>query len=192
MERVLKVQSMPKKISCFEEYRETVKIKASKLPKRHPRCLVDGKELLMFYGTTVVCSLGMNNNSCRLCNLDNCGVCQALRHEFFTNEDCNGGLGVFTASRSERALECIETDEAEQSIRKALMVCRVVAGNVHKPGEGSGDMTASGFDSMAGKMGSHSNVEELYVLNPQAILPCFVVIMSKEKCLAINRFNKNK
>ncbi|XP_041023430.1 uncharacterized protein LOC121264357 [Juglans microcarpa x Juglans regia] len=179
MERVLKVQNMPKNVSCFEEHRETMKIKASRLPKRHPRCLVDGNELLMFYGTTVVCSLGMNNDSCSLCTLDNCGVCQALRHGFFAKKECNGGLGVFTTSSSERALESIETDEADRSVRKALMVCRVVAGRVHKPGESIQDMTASGFDSLARKMGSHSNVEELYVLNPQAILPCFVVIISK-------------
>ncbi|KAG6641530.1 hypothetical protein CIPAW_09G079900 [Carya illinoinensis] len=179
MERVLKVQSMPKDVSCFEEHRETVKIKASRLPKRHPRCLVDGNELLMFYGTTVVCSLGTNNDTCSLCTLDNCGVCQALRHGFFTKKECNGGLGVFTTSSSGRALESIETDEADQCIRKALMVCRVVAGRVHKPGESIQDTTASGFDSLARKMGSHSNVEELCVLNPQAILPCFVVIVSK-------------
>ena len=60
IERVLKVHNMQRTLARFEEYRETVKIKASKLPKKHPRCLADGNELLRFYGTTVACSLGVN------------------------------------------------------------------------------------------------------------------------------------
>ncbi|KAF3780120.1 hypothetical protein EJ110_NYTH29527 [Nymphaea thermarum] len=52
IERVLKVHNMQKTLARFEEYREMVKIKANELPKKHPRCLADGNELLRFYGTS--------------------------------------------------------------------------------------------------------------------------------------------
>jgi hypothetical protein len=32
------------------------------------------------------------------------------------------------------------------------------------------------YDSVAGAAGLYSNLDELYVFNPKAILPCFVVI----------------
>lgn len=37
IERILKVHNMQKILAQIEEYREMVKIKASKLPKKHPR-----------------------------------------------------------------------------------------------------------------------------------------------------------
>ena len=63
IERILKVHNMHRTLARFEEYREAVKVKASKLSKKHPRCLADGNELLRFYGTTVLCSLGTNGSS---------------------------------------------------------------------------------------------------------------------------------
>jgi hypothetical protein len=32
------------------------------------------------------------------------------------------------------------------------------------------------YDSLAGASGPYSNLDELFVFNPKAILPCFVVI----------------
>ncbi|KAM7492659.1 hypothetical protein LguiA_035580 [Lonicera macranthoides] len=176
IEKVLKVHNMQKTLSRFEEYRETVKIKASKLPKKHPRCLADGNELLRFYGTTVKCSLGMNGSS-NLCVSEKCCVCRIIRIGFSTKKELKGGVGVFTTSTSGRAFECIEIFEDDPSTRKALIVCRVIAGRVHRPLENIQEMAGqSGFDSLAGKVGHYSNIEELYLLNPRALLPCFVVI----------------
>ncbi|KAF9588284.1 hypothetical protein IFM89_008701 [Coptis chinensis] len=173
---VLKVHNMQKTLSRFEEYREMVKIKASKLPKKHPRCLADGNELLRFYGTTVACSLGTNGSS-SLCISEKCSVCRIIRHGFSTKKELKGGIGVFTTSTSGRAFETIELYEENPSIKKALIVCRVIAGRVHKPLENLQDICGqSGFDSLAGKVGLYSNIEELYLLNPRALLPCFVVI----------------
>ncbi|KAF3786912.1 hypothetical protein EJ110_NYTH12799 [Nymphaea thermarum] len=101
IERVLKVHNMQKTLARFEEYREMVKIKASKLPKKHPRCLADGNELLRFYGTTVTCSLGMNDLS-NLCISEKCSVCWIIRHGFSTKKEMKGGIGVFTTSTSGR------------------------------------------------------------------------------------------
>lgn len=181
IERILKVHNMQKTIARFEEYRETVKIKASKLPKKHPRCLADGNELLRFHGTALECPLGINGSS-SLCSFDKCNVCRILRHGFSSKKEIKGGIGVFTTSTSGRALEGIEpangdVDDDKPLVRKALIVCRVIAGRVHRPLENIQELAGqSGFDSLAGKMGVYSNIEELFLLNPIALLPCFVVI----------------
>ncbi|KAJ4982365.1 hypothetical protein NE237_033202 [Protea cynaroides] len=176
IERVLKVHNMQKTLVRFEEHREMVKIKASKLPKKHPRCLADGNELLRFYGTTLACSLGMNGSS-NLCVSNRCSVCRIIRHGFSTKKELKGGIGVFTTSTSGRAFESIELYEENPSVRKALIVCRVIAGRVHKPLENIKELAGqTGFDSLAGKVGLYSNIEELYLLNPSALLACFVVI----------------
>ncbi|KAI4390109.1 hypothetical protein MLD38_002256 [Melastoma candidum] len=92
------------------------------------------------------------------------------------------GVGVFTTSTSGRAIESIDAGEDENAdpgatTRKALIVCRVIAGRVHRPIENIQEMAGqTGFDSLAGKVGLYSHIEELYLLNPRALLPCFVVI----------------
>ncbi|KAJ3696033.1 hypothetical protein LUZ60_001410 [Juncus effusus] len=177
IERVLKVHNMQKTVARFEEYRETVKQKASKLSKKHPRCLADGNELLRFYGTTISCSLGMNGSS-SLCSNSKCNVCQIIRLGFCMKIKGGNGIGVFTTSTSGRAFESIEMNGQDCSdVKKALLVCRVIAGRVHKPLENLEEINGQiGFDSLAGKVGLYANIEELYLLNPRALLPCFVVI----------------
>lgn len=176
IERVLKVHNTQRTLARFEEYRETVKLRASKLPKKHPRCLADGNELLRFYGTTVSCLLGTNNSS-NLCSSDKCNICHIIRHGFSAKNETKDGIGVFTTSTSGRAFESIEIYSDDIPEKKALLVCRVIAGRVHKPLENLEEITGqSGFDSLAGKVGLYANIEELYLLNPRALLPCFVVI----------------
>ncbi|XVE50506.1 hypothetical protein DITRI_Ditri01bG0167600 [Diplodiscus trichospermus] len=176
IERVLKVHNMQKTLARFEEYREMVKNKASKLPKKHPRCIADGNELLRFYGTTVACSLGLNGSS-SLCISEKCCVCRIIRNGFSAKKELKEGIGVFTTSTSGRAFESIQMLGDDPSMRKALIVCRVIAGRVHRPLENIQEMAGqTGFDSLAGKVGLYSNIEELYLLNPRALLPCFVVI----------------
>lgn len=176
IEKVLKVHNMQKMLVQFEEYREMVKIQASKLQTKHPRCIADGNELLRFYGTTVACSLGINGCT-SLCLSDKCCVCRIIKNGPSSKKELKRGIGVFTTSTSQRALESIDIDENDHTLRKALIVCRVIAGRVHKPLENIHEIAGqSGFDSLAGKVGLHSNIEELYLLNPRALLPCFVVI----------------
>ncbi|CDY28761.1 BnaA02g09530D [Brassica napus] len=182
IDRVLKVHNMQKTLARFEEYRETVKIRASKLQKKHPRCLADGNELLRFHGTTVACGLGINGST-SLCTAEKCCVCRIIRNGFSAKREKNNGVGVFTASTSGRAFESILVEEGDGertvTVRKVLIVCRVIAGRVHRPVENVEEMNGlmmSGFDSLAGKVGLYTNVEELYLLNPRALLPCFVVI----------------
>lgn len=68
---------------------------------------------------------------------------------------------------------------AAEDGRMAMLVCRVIAGRVKKnvDGQGGGGGGAvEEYDSVAGAVGVYSNLDELYVFNPKAILPCFVVI----------------
>ncbi|OEL38484.1 hypothetical protein BAE44_0000500 [Dichanthelium oligosanthes] len=187
IERVFKVHNTQRTLSRFEEYREAVKLKASKLPKKHPRCLADGNELLRFHGATLSCALGSGgpggSSSSSLCASDKCAVCRIIRHGFSARKEGKAGVGVFTTSTSGRAFESIEAagddggGDPAGTTRKALLVCRVIAGRVHKPLENLREFAGqTGFDSLAGKVGPYSNIEELYLLNPRALLPCFVVI----------------
>uniref|UniRef100_A0ACD5W4I4 Uncharacterized protein n=1 Tax=Avena sativa TaxID=4498 RepID=A0ACD5W4I4_AVESA len=202
IERVFKVHNTQRTLSRFEEYREAVKLKASKLPKKHPRCLADGNELLRFHGATLSCALGSvsgSSSSSSLCASDRCTVCRIIRHGFSNSNSKDGNnkaagasVGVFTTSTSGRAFESVLLDDAPcagagnvdaadssttTTSRKALLVCRVIAGRVHKPLDNLREFVGqTGFDSLAGKVGPYANIEELYLLNPRALLPCFVVI----------------
>lgn len=188
IDKILKVHNPQTKLAQFEEYREMVKIRAHRLQhaKKHPRLLADGNELLRFYGTTIACSLGKKGSS-SLCTLQRCNVCCILRHGFSTQDGVNHSiLGIFTTSTSESAYRSIEfgTEEKENhsmALKKALIVCRAIAGRVHRPMvENIQEFVGgrrSGFDSLAGKLGSNSShVEELFVLKPTALLPCFIII----------------
>lgn len=180
IDRILKVHNVQKTVTRFEEYRETVKMKASKLPKKHPRCLADGNELLRFYATTLLCTLGLNGCSSP-CGSEKCCLCRIIRSGFSTEKELRGGIGVFTTSTSGRALQSIEAAKEDSKegleVRKALIVCRVIAGRVHRPLENIQEIDGqNGFDSLAGKVGLYSHIEELYLLSPRALLPCFVVI----------------
>ncbi|XP_037406933.1 uncharacterized protein LOC119269240 isoform X2 [Triticum dicoccoides] len=187
IERVFKVHNTQRTLARFEEYREAVKLKASKLAKKHPRCLADGNELLRFHGATLACALGSAGAS-SLCASDKCAVCRIIRHGFSSSSSSNSsskkdgkaGVGVFTTSTSGRAFESADEAADQQddpAARRALLVCRVIAGRVHKPLENVREFVGqAGFDSLAGKVGPYANIEELYLLNPRALLPCFVVI----------------
>ncbi|KAK8952593.1 hypothetical protein KSP39_PZI003333 [Platanthera zijinensis] len=177
-ERILKVHHLQRTLAKFEEYRESVKNRAIKFQHKHARCIADGNELLRFHGTTISCSLGVNGSS-SLCFSPKCNGCQIIRSGFPTKWEMKAGVGVFTASTWETALESIDTaaGKTDFSSKKAVVICRVIAGRIHKPIDGFREMIGlMEFDSVAGKVGRHSNLEELYLLNPRALLPCFVVI----------------
>ena len=177
IECVLKVQNTPKTFASFEECRQTAKINAEKLQNRNPRCSADGNELMRFHGATIACSLGVNDSS-SLCTFDQCGVCQILRHGFSTNQEFHGAVGVLTTATSGQAFGSISigSSDEEPLMRKCVIVCRVIAGRVHDPLQEIQEVTDSGFDSLVKKISCESDIEELCVLNPRAVLPCFVVI----------------
>lgn len=175
IDRILKVHNTQKTIAKFEEYRESIKSKAARLPKKHPRCIADGNELLRFHCTTFVCSLGLNGSS-NLCNsIPQCSVCSIIKNGFKIAGEPVGRIaekGILTTATSGKAHDKAVVSPEDTNDKRAMLVCRVIAGRVNKNTE----VSVEDYDSVAGAVGLYSNLDELYVFNPKAILPCFVVI----------------
>ncbi|WOL17844.1 hypothetical protein Cni_G26637 [Canna indica] len=167
IERILKVNNTAKTTARFEDYRDSIKNKASKLAKKHPRSTADGNELLRFYCTTFACSLGLNGATNLCDSITRCNLCSIIRDGF--KADSLGRIRTMaTSGRAHGAAQMASKNE-----RIAMLVCRVIAGRVKRNQDG-----AEEYDSVAGAAGGHSNLDELFVFNAKAILPCFVVIYS--------------
>lgn len=116
-----------------------------------------------------MCSLGLNGSS-NLCNsIPHCGVCSIIKNGFRVAGD-GAGKGILTTATSGKAHD--DAGLGPENEKRAMLVCRVIAGRVKKGVEG----TSEEYDSVAGAAGVYANFDELYVVNPKAILPCFVVI----------------
>jgi hypothetical protein len=135
IDRILKVHNTQKTISKFEEYRDSIKAKATKLPKKHPRCIADGNELLRFHCTNFVCSLGLNGSS-NLCNsIPQCSVCSIIKNGFKVAGESAGGVaekGILTTATSGKAHDKAGVSAEENNDKRAMLVCRVIAGRVKK------------------------------------------------------------
>lgn len=171
IERILKVHNTPRTVQRFEDCRDSVKLRA----RKNPRCAADGNELLRFHCATLACSLGARGSSSLCQSVPTCGVCTIIRNGFKGTR--SEGKGVRTTASSGRAHDCLSGFDG----RRAMLVCRVIAGRVRRTEDGilsEEEHVASGssYESEAGYAGVYSNLEELYVFNPRAILPCFVVI----------------
>ncbi|PKA64775.1 hypothetical protein AXF42_Ash016806 [Apostasia shenzhenica] len=166
IERILKIQNTKKTIEKFEDYRDCIKSKASKLAKKYPRCTADGNELLRFLCTTFTCSLGLNGSTNLCDSISTCKACTIIRDGL--KGDAHGGISTTATSGRAHDLAQISKDEE----KRAMLVCRVIAGRVKR---GSLDNMEE-FDSVVGKSGIYSSLDELFVFSPQAILPCFIVI----------------
>ncbi|XP_028069708.1 uncharacterized protein LOC114272245 [Camellia sinensis] len=180
IERILKVHNTRRTIQRFEDCRDAVKIRVNANTKKNPRCAADGNELLRFHSTTLSCTLGARGSS-SLCGLTpGCGVCTVIKHGF--SGKASDGKGVRTTASSGRAHDCINGGDG----RRAMLVCRVIAGRVRRMADDGAEeeesVSAGSYDSVAGYAGIYSNLEELYVFNPRAILPCFVVIYKALQC----------
>ncbi|XP_057430709.1 uncharacterized protein LOC130723617 [Lotus japonicus] len=182
--RVLKIHNSPKILSRFEEYRETVKTKAAARHggasrRRDERCIADGNELMRFHCSTFLCELGLNGDS-SICSQQFCNICGIIKSGFSPKLD-----GISTLSTSWRAHVSIPEDiEAEfrfMNVKRAMLVCRVVAGRVGSDSD-EAEKADGGFDSVMsrGESGVYTRLdeEELVVFNPRAVLPCFVIVYS--------------
>lgn len=172
IERILKVRNTKRTIQRFEDCRDAVKLRANTNTKKNPRCAADGNELLRFHCTNLTCTLGARGSSSLCASMPGCGVCTIIRHGFPGSCFADDGSGVRTTASSGRAHDCF----GGTSTRRAMLVCRVIAGKVRMATDEDSVVVAGGYDSVAGKMGVYSSLEELYVCHPRAILPCFVVI----------------
>ncbi|XAR60715.1 hypothetical protein NMG60_11034194 [Bertholletia excelsa] len=181
--RVLKIHNSPKILARFEEYRESVKLKAATngsgvcVRRRDERCVADGNELLRFHCATFLCDLGQNGNS-SICNHEYCSVCGIIRYGFSPKMD-----GISTLSTSWRAHMAIPEEIEEEfrfmHVKRAMLVCRVIAGRIGCDPDVV-DKEDPGFDSVVGREpGPRTRLDEedeLVVFNPRAVLPCFVIV----------------
>lgn len=76
--------------------------------------------------------------------------------------------------------EEIEEEFRFMNVKRAMLVCRVVAGRIGCEADEDVDKDDGGFDSVVGRGGSGAltrvDEEELLVFNPRAVLPCFVIV----------------
>ena len=101
-------------------------------------------------------------------------MCSIIKNGFKAAQELtegSNGKGILTTATSGKAHDKAAGVE-DGNDKRAMLVCRVIAGRVKKSMEGS----MEDYDSVAGAVGVYSNLDELYVFNPKAILPCFVVI----------------
>lgn len=165
VDRILKVHNSHKAITKFEEYRDSIKIKANKHARKHPRCVADGNELLRFYSTTLACSLGLHGSTSLCQSSKQCRVCSIIRDGFKVDEE--GRVRTKATSGRAHGMPHISSDGG----KRVMIVCRVIAGRVKKSEDGVGE-----YDSVADAAETCSDLDELFVFNPEAILPCFVVM----------------
>ncbi|GFP95274.1 hypothetical protein PHJA_001671700 [Phtheirospermum japonicum] len=170
IERILKVHNTQRTIQRFEDYRDTVKIRAtSNVAKRNARCAADGNELLRFHCATLACSLAPEARP----------AC-AAPYRLAASAPSYGT--DFRAPNQRRPHDgeqrsCPRLARRTRH-RRAMLVCRVIAGRVRMRvmEEGAASPSCGAHDSVAGAAGVYSNLEELHVFSSRAILPCFVVI----------------
>ncbi|XP_077240828.1 uncharacterized protein LOC143881569 [Tasmannia lanceolata] len=172
VEKVLKVRNSPETLERFEDYREMVKRRARFLHKMHPRSIVDGNELLRFYVTTMRCCLRKTTKVSKLCWDLTCGVCRIIRLGFESEEMRRDGIPLKASSNisdDEMVLKEVENG------KRAVVVCRVIAGKAVSMVEGGRD---EGFDAVDSSGELYAKFDHLFVKNPSAVLPCFVIICS--------------
>ncbi|XVF63699.1 hypothetical protein PTKIN_Ptkin09bG0107700 [Pterospermum kingtungense] len=184
IERILKVHNTQRTIQRFEDCRDAVKTRALNSTRKNPRCAADGNELLRFHCTTLSCSLGARGSSSLCGSIPGCGVCTVIRQGFQNKGGAAAAAepkGIRTRASSGRAHDSLKCTDG----RRAMLVCRVIAGRVKRvtddapleeENNNGSSVSAGSYDSLALYAGVYSNLEELVVFNPRAILPCFVVI----------------
>lgn len=147
VEMIFKVENGSRAVTRFEEYREAVKSRSrSELESdeidggacdEDARCSADGNEMMRFYPLGPIPG----------------GI--------------NGGAWVFPGGKGAAVCTFSGSGEAHASTgggggRRAMLICRVIAGRVAKKGD-------FGSDSVAGRDG------ELIVFDARAVLPCFLI-----------------
>ncbi|XP_061357886.1 uncharacterized protein LOC133302152 [Gastrolobium bilobum] len=157
VDMIFKVHNGPRTVSRFEEYREAVKgrsgsgspVKGSNW-EENARCVADGNEVMRFHCLGPTSGGGPYGGACAWSFPGGKGsaICTF-----------SGSGGAHDSSGGGRG-------------RKAMLVCRVIAGRVSKQ-LGFMDSLLDGrvgFDSVSGDNG------ELLVFDSRAVLPCFLII----------------
>ncbi|XP_057765510.1 uncharacterized protein LOC130986209 [Salvia miltiorrhiza] len=143
IKRVLKVNNPADVVANFENYRRQVMMSSK---QQHPRTVVDGNEVLQFYGTTMSCCCSRLRVS-RLCSLAGCRVCRLIASGFDTYYNKIHGIRLSTKSNA------MTEEVGAAAAHKAVIICRTIAAGVE-----------------------YSVGDTILVPNPTALLPCFVIL----------------
>lgn len=148
IEMLFKVRNPAATVARFEEYRQSVKRRAAASSPARARCLADGNEVMRFHCVGPAAGAGKG---------DATGLCTFSRK----------GAAIRTFAGSGAAHECAGGYKG----RRAMLVCRVIAGRVCGGVESFLNGAAvGGFDSVSGEK------ESLVVFDSRALLPCFLII----------------
>lgn len=157
IKQVLKLNNSKETLERFENFRQDVKNRANDHQNKHPRNMVDGNEKLMFYGTKLTrCKKFGTSKICK----DN--ICSILEPIFY---DQKKKTGIWLTTNSQDVI----TSNANAEMLKgemAIVVCRVISGRVMDESD------EDEYDSIKGV-----KVNYLFVKDPSAVLPCFVIIL---------------
>ncbi|KAM7251357.1 hypothetical protein ACFE04_023240 [Oxalis oulophora] len=169
IKKILKVKNSIEILERFEKYRDEVKKKAYEQCKTHPRSMVDGNEVLRFYGTTMTCCSLKSKQISELCKDPFCRVCRLIQSNFNTEYTKKHGIELSTSSRD---INDYMVDSAKvKKTKRAAIVCRTIAGWINTEVDG----THEHCDSIRSQgMGS----QFLNIRSPSAILPCFVIVFT--------------
>lgn len=164
--KVLKVINPIDILERFERYRETVKERSFEQYKKHPRSIVDGNELLQFYGTTTTCGTAKTKVS-ELCKDPSCRVCRLIQSGF--NTPYNKANGIRLSTSSDELSEDTTVIPRGKDVKRAVIVCRAIAGRVVNLDD---DASEDEHDSL----GVYSRIEYLNLRNPSSVLACFIMV----------------
>ncbi|OVA18155.1 hypothetical protein BVC80_1835g572 [Macleaya cordata] len=178
IEKVLRVHHTAEVLNRFEEYRELVKSRAAEIciSKRKERWVADGNEVLRYHGAVLKCPLGYDRYT-SICGHQSCEVCSIIGSGFSVRANW-----ISLCESSWRAHEKMTERDCGKLAMRAMLICRVIAGRVaYDHGKGLVEGEEGGFDSMAGPSSVQPyDEQELVVLDPRAVLPCFVIIYNSQ------------
>ncbi|MQL82389.1 hypothetical protein Taro_014840 [Colocasia esculenta] len=144
IEMLFKVRNPPRTVARFEEYREAVRARAG---PGDARCAADGNEMMRFHcapdGPTTTPAGDPIYDAGVMCSPAASG----------------GGIRTFAGSGGAH-----ETVGGAAGSRRAMLVCRVIAGRIRSGSE------PDEFESVSVAKG------ELLVFDPRAVLPCFLIL----------------
>ncbi|KAI3870550.1 hypothetical protein MKX03_022743 [Papaver bracteatum] len=170
IERIMKVHDTQSIIQRFEECRDSVRILTRCNTSKNPRCATDGNKKLRLYCTNLTCSLDSSLCNSVVPGCGPCGVCFVLRHGFPARNE------VRTTTSSVNALNGFGSVDWDNT--RAMLVCRVIASRENDANNTNVGVADEIYDIVEK---AYVTYEELFVFNPKAILPCFVVIYTSQK-----------
>ncbi|CAI9756825.1 unnamed protein product [Fraxinus pennsylvanica] len=107
---------------------ERLKKKSYEQYKRHTRTIMDGKELLLFYGTTMSCYGSNIKQVSDLCRDPTCPVCILIQSGFNTSYNKKNGIQHNTDSGELSGNKTVITKG--KNAKRTIIVCQTIAGGV--------------------------------------------------------------